>query len=333
MAFIVVVNFARRYGSVLQCRIAVAGFLLLPFTASGHTAAAFDDDGGERWLAEGRQGIVIGLTGRQSVHAGLEALKDGGNAADAALTTAMVQVVEMGGSVVSFAGILSMTYYEADTGKVHFLNACYNTPLEEKDPLSIPAFDLTSLKGTPSGRTALVPGFMAGVRAAHTRFGVLPFARLFEPSIVLAEDGFEIDPLLATYIALRKNVLERLPETRRIFTKPDGSLYGQGDMFRQPDLAKTLKSVATKGPQYLAAGDWGRQFVEAVQRDGGVITVEDLEKYRPTWEAPLETTYGDARVFAPGASSTGGADVIESLNLLELSNIARLGPPTGSGAS
>jgi gamma-glutamyltranspeptidase/glutathione hydrolase len=107
-------------------------------------------------LAEGRNGVVVGTTGNAAVHAGLETLKAGGSAADAAAVTALTQVVECGGAYVSHAGILSMVYFEAKTGKLHYLNACYDTPADEKDPLSIP-------KGKPSGRTALVPGFMAGI--------------------------------------------------------------------------------------------------------------------------------------------------------------------------
>ena len=135
-------------------------------------------------LAEGKHGVVVGTTGPLSIKAGLEVLKKGGTAADAAMATSLAQVVECGGSYVSHAGILGMVYYEAATGKVLFLNAAYNTPREEKDPLTIPG------KGKPSGRTALVPGFMAGVQAAHDRFGKLPRKDVFGPAVKMAEKRF-----------------------------------------------------------------------------------------------------------------------------------------------
>src|SRR5262245_8753871 len=163
------------------------------------------------FLAEGRNGLVVGLTGQRSVVAGLEILKQGGSAADAAMTTSLTQVVEVAGSYISYAGILSMMYYDASTGSVHFLDACYNTPLEEKDPLSIPRLDPLSGGVAPCGRAVLVPGFMAGVGAAHARFGKVPLERLFKPAIELAENGFEIDPMLAGFIEFRKDVLSRLP--------------------------------------------------------------------------------------------------------------------------
>ena len=285
------------------------------------------------FLAEGRQGLVVGITGQRSVAGGLEILKQGGSAADAAMTTALTQVVEAAGSFVSFAGILSMTYYDASTGHVHYLNACYNTPLEENDPLSIPRLDPLAAGAAPIGRAVLVPGFMAGVEAAHSRFGKLPLARLFEPAIRLAEDGFAIDPSLAGYISFRKDVLSRLPETRRIFTKENGKLYERGDRFRQPELAATLRSVADRGASFLYSGDWAERFVAAVRNDGGVLTLRDLESYKVVWEEPLETTYVDNRIYAPGPSSHGGADSLEALNLLELAGLKQHGLPTESPES
>ena len=285
------------------------------------------------FLAEGTHGMVVGLTSRRAVHAGLEVLKHDGGAVDAAMATAMTQIVEVAGSYISFAGILTMTYYDAATGKVHFLNAGFNTPIEENDPLSIPKMDPFTGGGTPSGRTALVPGFMAGVQAAHDRFGKLPLRRVIEPAIALAEAGFDVDPHLAGSLQYRKNVLSRLPETRRVFTKQDGAFYARGDRFRQPELAATLRQVATHGAVYLYTGDWARRFVDAVRRDGGRITLRDLESYRVTWEEPLETTYRDARIFAPGFSSVGGVDTIEALNLLELAALKTFGPPTKSARS
>jgi len=277
--------------------------------------------------------MVVGLTGQRSVAAGLEVLKQGGSAADAAIATSLTQVVEAAGSYISFAGILGLMYYDSATGRIHYLNACFNTPLEEKDPLSIPRLDPFAGGAAPSGRTVLVPGFMAGVGAAHARFGKLPLARLFKPAIQLAEDGFEIDPMLAGSIQFRKDVLSRLPETRRIFTKENGKLYERGDLFRQPELAATLRAVAAEGTLSMYSGDWAQRFVAAVRKDGGALTLRDLESYKVLWEEPLETTYGNARVHAPGPSTHGGVDTLEALNLVELAQLKRHGPPTESSDS
>ena len=199
-------------------------------------------------LAEGREGLVVGLTGKRAVHAGLEILKQGGGAADAATATAMVQIVEAAGSYVSFAGIFSMVYYDASTKQFHYLNAGFNTPIEETDPLSIPKMDPLTGGGPPSGRTALVPGFMAGVQAARDRFGKLPMARIVEPAIALADDGFEVDPQLVAWIAFRKGVLGRLPETKRVFTRAG----------RRPSTAAATGSVSRSWPRRCAGWPSGR---------------------------------------------------------------------------
>ena len=153
------------------------------------------------------------------------------------------------------------------------------------------------------------------------------------PRIQLAEEGFEVDPSLAGYIQFRKDVLSRLPETRRVFTKENGKLYERGDRFRQPELAATLCAVAVHGTSSLYSGDWAERFVAAVRKDGGVLTRADLESYKVLWEEPLETTHGDARVYAPGPSSHGGVDTLEALNLLELAGLKQRGLPTESSES
>lgn len=269
-------------------------------------------------LAQGDHGVIIGTTGPLAVDAGFEILRRGGSAADAALATALFQAVECGGCYVSHAGILSLVYYEADTGQVHYLNACFNVPREE-DPRSIPA------RGTPSGRTALVPGFMAGVEAAHERFGKLPREEIFAPAIAAAEDGIPVSPLLARFIAARQTVLSRLPETKRIFTDEDGRFYVEGDLFRQPEMALTLREVARQGASYMYTGQWAEDFVAAVQREGGKITADDMKAYRVIWETPLRTSWRGHEVCAPGFSSLGGVTMIEAIHLIEAVNLAERG--------
>jgi hypothetical protein len=154
----------------------------------------------------GTNGMIAATTGGKSIEAGMQILKEGGSAADAAMATALCEVVHAGGSYVSFAGIMMMMYYDAASGKVYYMDADYNTPLEEKNATSIPR------KG---GRTALVPGFFAGVQAAHDRFGKLPLQRILEPAIAMAENGESVKPVMEWWINSKKSVLSRYPETKR----------------------------------------------------------------------------------------------------------------------
>ena len=255
---------------------------------------------------------------------GLEALRQGGSAADAAMATALAQIALTAGSAVSYAGILSMVYYDAATQKVYSLNAGYNTLLGEKDPLSIPE------PGKQSGRSALVPGFFAGVQAAHDRFGKLPFASLFEPAIYLAEKGFVMDRALSGRILSQKNFITRLPETMRVFTKENGELYTAGDLFRQPQLAATLRKVATRGAGYIYQGEWAKKFVAAVRNEGGKVTLADMKAYRAIWSIPVQTSYHGYQVYSLGHPSIGGVNLIEALNLLEVADLKRYGHYTKS---
>lgn len=223
-----------------------------------------------RPLAEGRTMMIGGTSGPLAIHAGLKALEAGGTAADAAVSTALAQIALSEGSWNSYAGIFYLVYYEADTGKVWALNAGYETLLEEKDPLTIPA------RPAPSGRTAMVGGFMAGAEAAHRKFGKLPWAAVCDPAIALAEDGFAVDAALDALLTVRRDVLARLPETRAVFFRADGSRPRKGEIFRQPALAATLRRVAADGASYIYTGTWGKKFVESARAEGSKITLEDL---------------------------------------------------------
>ncbi|HTL55667.1 MAG TPA: gamma-glutamyltransferase [Candidatus Limnocylindrales bacterium] len=196
---------------------------------------------------EGTNGLIAATTAGKALEAGLAVLKEGGSPADAAIATALCEIVQVGGSYVSFAGPMMMIYYDAATRKVYYLDAEYAMPLEEKEPRSIPG------KG---GRTALVPGFMAGVQVAHDRFGRIPFERLFAPAIELARNGEKVSEVLEGWIETRKGVLSRYPDTKKLFTRPSGKFLIKGDWFRQPELAETLQHVASEGAAYMYEGKW-----------------------------------------------------------------------------
>jgi gamma-glutamyltranspeptidase / glutathione hydrolase len=283
----------------------------------------YDPEAGKRVepqrSAASSRAMIAGTSEPLAVHAGFEVLTHGGNAADAALTTALAQVALTDGAAISYAGILTAVYYDAASGKVYTLNAAYNTVQNEKDPLSIPGV------GEHSGRTALVPGFMAGVQALHDRFGKLPFSTLFGPAIWIAENGVVVNPFVGTWIRSQKNFITRLPETKRIFTKPDGELYKAGDLFRQPELAATLREVANRGSAYMYKGEWARHFVKLVQHEGGKMTLADLAAYRPLWTEPLQASYGDYQVVSLGLPNIGGFMTLGGLELAEVADLKKYG--------
>ncbi len=275
--------------------------------------------GKPKGVVEADSAMVTGTTGALAVRAGREALRQGGSAADAAITTALTQIALAAGSWVSYAGFFNMIYYDADSKTVHTLNAGFNTVKEETEPVTIPAcLGPSGMKAyAPSGRTALIPGFFAGVQAAHDRFGRLPFEKLFGPAIFVADSGFPVSGILLGALKLRKDVLRRLPNTKSIFFKDDTSTYQAGDRFRQPALAATLRRVATAGADYIYKGEWADQFVAAVQADGGKATLDDLAAYRATWSAPIRARYRGYDLFGAAWPTFGATATLEAMQVLE----------------
>jgi gamma-glutamyltranspeptidase/glutathione hydrolase len=289
--------------------------------------------------ASGTNGAVTVAYNGLAARAGLEALKQGGNAIDAALTAANMQVALTAGAPISYFGIMSLVYFEAKSGKVYTMNAEWNTVRGETEPLSIPGAltlsgSMDALRGgEPSGRTALVGGFTKGVEAAHKRFGRLPFAQLYVPAIYVAEHGMPITATLAGQLEFRDADLRRLPATREVFTKADGSSYRKGDLFRQPALAKTLRAIAENGADYMYRGPWARKLVEAVQAEGGKMTLEDLASYEVIWSDPLIVNIGDYQIYTNPMPNGGGTSLIEAQLLARAAGLHNEPHWSKSGAS
>ena len=290
----------------------------------------------EAGVAEGENGAVTVAYNGLAARAGLEALKQGGNAIDAAMTTALTQVALTAGAPISYFGIMSLVYYDAATDRVYTMNAEWNTVLGEDDPANIPGgIDLSSPDGmygsAVSGRTALVGGFMKGVGEAHERFGRLPWEQIFEPAIHVAEEGFPISRKVEGYWEGRAADLARLPETKATFLKEDGSPYVEGDVLRQPALAATLRAVAEQGTDYMYGGPWGERAAAAIQADGGRMTVEDLAAYEVIWDEPLVADLGDGwRLHTNPPPNAGGVAMIEAQRLAAASGLLQAGHWTES---
>ena len=268
--------------------------------------------------AEGDHGLVVTTSFSTAARAGLEALKQGGSAVDAALTTALTQIAMNLGSWSSYGGMLDMVVYDAKSGKVHTLNGAFHTVRGETDPTTLPT------EG-PSGRAVMVPGFMAAVEAAHRRFGKLPFSSLFDPAIHIAEQGMPLIPYFPYMFVNRKEILLRLPETRAIFTKEDGSFYQGGDLFKQPVLAKTLREVADHGASYMYEGPWAEKLVKLVLAEGGRLTMADMKSYRPVWGEPLVGRFQDFEVQTMAEPNLAGLELVLEFHLLELAMAEGMG--------
>jgi gamma-glutamyltranspeptidase / glutathione hydrolase len=282
-----------------------------------------------------KNGVISAIASPIAVQAGITVLREGGTAADAAGAVALTEITTQLGSVVSYAGIMTLVYYDAKTKKVYSLDAGYNSYRNETEPRTIPVADLGPLNsavdavrkkdgGGPmpaasksKGRETLVPGFMAGIEAMHARFGRLPFAELFEPAIWYAERGVVVNPPLFGCFELRREFLARTPEGRQFLHQAGEGVPRLGDRFLQPELARTLRSVAKHGSRHMYTGQWAHDFIKTVEREGGKVTIDDMARYRVIWSEPLATTFEGHQVYTAGLSSHSAYNILPALNLAE----------------
>jgi gamma-glutamyltranspeptidase/glutathione hydrolase len=274
-------------------------------------------------IVESADGLVAGTMSPVAVRVGMDVLSQDGTAADAAAAIALTQVTRALGSFVSYAGITQILYFEARTGKVYSLDAGWASYVQETSPQTIPGSE--SLNGE-QGRKTLVPGFMAGIEAMQQRFGVLPFGELFAPAIWYAENGVRVSGSLAGFFKMREKLLSRTEGGRQFLRQGTGRTPSTGDKFLQLATARMLRGVAEQGAQYMYSGAWGQHYVEAVRREGGKITLDDMARYRPIWQEPLSTTFAGNVVFGPGRNSEGGFQALEALNLIEELKIEQAPP-------
>ena len=258
---------------------------------------------------------------------GLDILKHGGNAVDAAVAVGFALAVTFpragnlggGGFMLIHRADLSQTiavdYREAApaaTTKDVFLDVN-----GEADPF----------KSRYSGLAIGVPGTVAGLELAWRKYGSgkFSFAELIAPAIALAREGLTVDDDVADSLPLAATALGRHPSSARIYLRPDGSVPRTGDHIALDDLATTLQTIAANGAAGFYAGPVAQEIVEAVQAAGGRMTIADLANYRAVEREPVRGTYRGFTVVSMPPPSSGGAHIIEILNILEGFPIAAQG--------
>src|SRR2546430_15190341 len=166
-----------------------------------------------------------------------------------------------------------------------------------------------------------VPGSVAGMVYGQKKYGKLPFERVMAPAIKLAHDGFPLAWEDAD--ELHDPNLTKFPESRRIFQR-DGNYYRSGEIFRQPELARTLERIA-KNPDDFYHGEMAREIAAAIQKGGGLITADDLARYEVKEREPVRGTYRGYEIISAPPPSSGGIALLEILNTLEGYDLAKLG--------
>jgi gamma-glutamyltranspeptidase/glutathione hydrolase len=252
--------------------------------------------------------------------AGADVLRRGGNAIDAAITMAGVLTVtrpHMNGP----GGDVFMIYYDAKTKKVYTLNGSGRAGSK-----ATPAyFASRAMTEVPSSGilSVSVPGTVQAWADALDRFGTIKLAKALEPAIGYADKGFPVTPRLAADLRESMRKLAADPELARTFL-PGGAVPEVGSTLQQRDLAKSLRMIAAGGAAAFYKGDIAKQVIAYVEKEGGLLTADDLAKHTSTWGDPIETSYHGFRVLA-FAPPTQGATTLELLNIAEQFDLKAMG--------
>jgi len=255
-----------------------------------------------------------------AAEAGLEVLRQGGNAMDAAITMAAVLAVarpHMNG----LGGDMFLLYYEAATGKVHALNASGRSG-SRADLDSLRKKGLEQMPET-GPMSVSVPGAVRGWAAALERFGTRSWSEALEPAAKLCREGLPVSDRLALDLQEEQEKLEADAEAARIYL-PGGVPPRPGTRLRQDDLAATLNRLRENGPDELYTGEIARRIVDYLAEQSGFLTRKDMADYEPEWVAPINTEYGGLTVVAL-PPNTQGVTLLQELALLRRFDLRRLG--------
>ncbi|MGH9713724.1 MAG: gamma-glutamyltransferase [Candidatus Acidiferrales bacterium] len=261
--------------------------------------------------------------------AGIEVLQEGGNAVDAAVAVAFaLAVVEPEAGNIGGGGFMLV---RLANGQAKFVDYREVAPAAASRDMYLGADGFVDPEASVVGyRAVAVPGTVAGLALALKTYGTKRLPEVMAPAIKLAEEGFPLSDRLSELLSESGSVLGRFATSRRIFLKK-GAMFDTGEILRQPELAATLRRIARNGPNEFYRGQTAHDLAKEIQREGGLITLEDLEHYQPKIREPLTATYkfnGHTwEMISSPPPSSGGVALIEMLNILAPVELKSLDDP------
>jgi gamma-glutamyltranspeptidase/glutathione hydrolase len=284
---------------------------------------------------------AVGAMHPLAAEAGVEILRQGGNAFDAAVAIGFaIGVVEPFNSGVGAIAVL--VAHDAKTGRNHVIDGTGPLPAaispdlyelaDESERSGVYQWRATKNDANNTGYLApAVPGTPAALCAAHERWGKLPLADVMAPAIRLAEEGWELDWYVSHVFAMQSSRLRNYPDSLRTFFRPDGNLLVSGSYMERPDkliqkdLGRTLRLIAEKGAAGFYTGETAQKIADDMKANGGVLSYDDLASYKPRFydDVPLNDYHGFQIVQSP--HNNGGPTVVEALNIIENDHLADYG--------
>lgn len=293
-------------------------------SAEAKVIGAYDRPSGpihqSRSVATARKGMAC-TSDPRATQAALEVLKAGGNAVDAAIAAnAVLGVVEP--MSCGIGGDLYCIVWDAKTQTLHGLNASGRCPLQlNRQKLAEQGVKELPLYGP---LTWSVPGCVSGWSDLHKKFGAIPIKEVLAPAITLAEEGFAVSPIISGYWNAAAPRLRRHADSAKTFLLADGQSPKVGQIFRNPNLARTYRSLVADGLDSYYSGSIADQIVSFSQSNGGYFTKEDFTRHRNDWVPLLSTEYRGYQVWQIPPNGQG-LSVLQILNVLSQFDVAKMG--------
>jgi len=271
-----------------------------------------------------RSGMVVSASPIAS-QVGVDILKAGGNAVDAGVAAAFaLGVVEQYSSGIG-GGCFIMIYL-AENDSVIVIDGREKAPLAAKSDMYCDSTGMPNPALSTEGILAGgVPGEVAALELARAKYGTKKLAELLKPSIELAEKGFVVSPTYGDHLVFAAPLLTKFPDSKAVYFKNDTTVWQTGDVLLQKDLAWSYKQLADKGVDAFYRGAIADKIVEFQQKNGGLITKEDLANYQPALRKPVRGTYRGCDIISMPPPSSGGVHLIQMLNILENYNLKQMG--------
>ncbi len=272
-----------------------------------------------------RKGMVVAQE-PLAADVGIAVLKSGGNAVDAAVAVGFALAVTH-----PFAGNIGgggfMLIRMAD-GRTTFIDFREKAPHQATRNMYLDADGQLTRDSLIGWRAAGVPGTVRGLELAQKKYGRQSWAELLQPAIRLASNGFPVSHWMMQSLRFSADSLSQFPDSKHIFLK-DGAFYDWNEIFRQPDLARTLERIAHQGAKDFYEGETARIIAREIEKNGGLITLEDLREYQAVERRPLEGDYKGYHIITSPPPSSGGVGIVQMLGMLDGSGYEK----TGAGSA
>jgi gamma-glutamyltranspeptidase/glutathione hydrolase len=278
----------------------------------------------------GERGMVVTQNAIAS-EVGAEILRKGGNAVDAAVAVGFALAVTLprAGNIGGDGFMLVHTAATKETVVIDFRSVA---PAAARLEMFVDKKGEESPQASRGYRASAVPGTVAGLELAHRRYGKLSWKDVVTPARRLAAEGIVLTPDEAFVFSWARERMTESVAGQRTFYKPGGELYRAGEVLKQPDLAWSLGQIADHGADAFYKGEIARRFAADMKAHKGLITLEDLAAYKPVVREPLMGTYRGYTVATTPPASSGGATLLQMLNILESFDLKALGGSGSSGA-